>query len=92
MDTEGYRQSLQNENHTNKAINSRITRANRIEREFDINLDYVIQNDARMIELRKRIYERYGGYGTTAGNLYNAATKYYLFRNHREMMRINEIQ
>lgn len=88
MDEYGYRNFLHNEGLTDKAINPRITRANRVEREFSVNLDYAIQDDERMLDLRKQIYDSYGGDGSLPGNLYNAVTKYYKFKNGREMHRV----
>ena len=39
MNDKRYRGFLEGEGLTNKAINSRITRANRVEREFNVDLD-----------------------------------------------------
>ena len=89
MDDIGYRRYLEGEGLTEKAINSRITRANRVEREFKVNLEHVIQNEETMLDLRSKIYETYGNSGSLPGNLYNAVTKYFYFRNDRPMPRIN---
>ena len=89
MDDNGYRRFLEGQNLSDKAINSRVTRANRVEREFNVNLDFVVQNEESMIELRSRIYDKYGSSGSISGNLYNAVMKYYSFRNERLMPRVN---
>lgn len=89
MDNNGYRSFLESENLTDKAVNSRITRANRVEREFNVNLDIVVQSEETMIDLRKKIYIKYGNEGSAPGNLYNSVTKYYKYRNGAEMKRIN---
>lgn len=90
LDDCGYRSFLETEGRTDKAIDSRITRANRVEREFNINLDTVIQSEEEMLNLREKIYKVYGGAGSTPGNLYNSVTKYFNYKNRREMPRINK--
>ncbi|AOY75373.1 MULTISPECIES: hypothetical protein [Clostridium] len=92
MDDRGFRDFLEGEGLTDKAINSRLTRANRVEREFNVNLDVVIQSEQNMIEVRQKIYESYGDKGSTPGNLYNAVAKYYKFKNGIEMPRITQLQ
>lgn len=92
MDERGFRKFLEGQGLTDKAINSRITRCNRVEREFNVNLDIVVQSEYNMIEIRKKIYEEYGDRGSLPGNLYNAVRKYYEYRNGREMPRINAIE
>lgn len=87
MDEEGYRKFLRSEKLTDKAINSRVTRANRVERVFNVNLDYVIQNEKNMLELREKIYEVYKDRGSLPGNLYNAVRKYYKYKNEKEMLK-----
>lgn len=91
MNEERYREFLEGEGITDKAINSRITRANRVEREFGINLDIVVQDEKEMIKLREKIYEKYGAKGSLPGNLYNAVTKYYKCINRIEMKKNNRI-
>ena len=88
MNDKRYKEFLEGEGLTNKAINSRITRANRVEREFNVDLDILVQNQTEMIILRQRIYEKYGNKGSIPGNLYNAVTKYYKCINGTEMERI----
>lgn len=92
MDDQRFREFLECEGLTDKAINSRITRANRVEREFNVNLNIVVQNEKSMIELRQKIYEKYLGKGSMPGNLYNAVTKYYKYKNGIEMIRISQTQ
>ncbi|WP_427338156.1 hypothetical protein [Caloranaerobacter sp. DY30410] len=92
MDERGFRKFLEGQGLTDNVINSRVTRGNRVEREFNVNLDIVIQSEDNMIEIRRKIYEKYSDKGSLLGNLYNAVRKYYEYRNGREMPRINAIE
>jgi hypothetical protein len=91
MNEIGYRAFLEGEGLTGKAIDSRVTRLNRVIKEFKVNIDTIVTSDERMLQLRDRIYTIYNTGGSSAGNLYNAVTKYYKFMNGKEMKRINSI-
>ncbi|OMC76785.1 hypothetical protein BK125_17175 [Paenibacillus odorifer] len=60
-----------------KAVNSRMSRARKVEKFFNVNLDDVVRSDEKMYQLLKRIHES----KDTAGNLQNAVRKYYVFVN-----------
>lgn len=62
------------------AINSRISRANRVEEVFGVNLDEVVRDDERMyntlIEIKRKLIDKNGA-------IQNAVRKYYLMVNNK---------
>lgn len=61
-----------------KAVNSRVAKALKVEREFNINLDDVVKNDEAMYHLLIQIQEKFND--RLYHNAYqNAVRKYYLF-------------
>lgn len=85
MDKDGYRQFLKNVEIKPKAINSRVTRGNRIEREFAVSLDEIVRDDKKMLSLREQIYAKYDDRRKLASDLYNVVMRYYKFKNGKEM-------
>lgn len=72
-----------------KAVNSRVARALKVEREFNINLDDVVKNDEAMYNLLLQIQEKLND--KQYHNTYqNAVRKYYLFVNGKEFPRLNQ--
>jgi len=63
-----------------KAVNSRMTRARKVESEFRVDLDDVVRDDEKMYQLLKSLHQ----YDPKTGNLQNAVRKYYLFANGKE--------
>lgn len=64
-----------------KAVNSRMSKARKVEDAFGIDLDNIVADDERMylllIKIQKEINE-------TNGTIQNAVRKYYLFVNDKE--------
>lgn len=72
-----------------KAVNSRVAKALKVEREFNINLDDVVKNDEAMYNLLLQIQEKLND--KQYHNTYqNAVRKYYLFVNGKEFPRLNQ--
>ena len=72
-----------------KAVNSRVAKALKVEREFNINLDDVVKNDEAMYHLLIQIQEKFND--RLYHNAYqNAVRKYYLFVNGKEFPRLNQ--
>lgn len=72
-----------------KAVNSRVAKALKVEREFNINLDDVVKNDEAMYDLLLQIQEKLND--KQCHNAYqNAVRKYYLFVNGKEFPRLNQ--
>lgn len=61
-----------------KAVNSRLSKARLIERQFDICLDTIVSDDEKMFETLVRIKQEMKD---TNGNVSNALRKYYEFSN-----------
>ncbi len=64
---------------TEGAINSRLSRAARIERELKISLDDATKSKETLKELKKVIKDKYSKNVSSA--LYNTATRYYKFKH-----------
>ncbi|HBX49103.1 MAG TPA: hypothetical protein DEF85_09460 [Clostridiaceae bacterium] len=90
MNDKRYREFLEGEGITKTAISLRISEANRVEGEFNADLDRVVQNQTEMIKLRQRIYEKYGD--KKSANLYNAVKRYYKCVNGIEMETITQLR
>lgn len=72
-----------------KAVNSRVAKALKVEREFNINLDDVVKNDEAMYHLLIQIQEKFND--RLYHNAYqNAVRKYYLFVNGREFPKLKQ--
>jgi hypothetical protein len=65
-----------------KAVNSRLSRARRVEDTFNVNLDEVVKNDQTTYELLKKIRTTLDL--NTQGNHGNAVRKYYTFVNQKK--------
>jgi hypothetical protein len=61
------------------AINSRISRAARIERELNIMLEDFTDSKENLRDLKKKIRDNYSS--NVAAALYNTATRYYKFKH-----------
>lgn len=64
---------------TTGAINSRLSRAARIERELEISLDEATKNKEKLKELKRLLKDNYTKNVSAA--LYNAATRYFKFKH-----------
>lgn len=62
---------------TNGAINARLSRAGRLEKELETDLDTATQSLNELKELKQNIKDKYPK--NVASTLYNAATRYYKF-------------
>lgn len=71
------------------AVNSRVKRALKVEREFNIDLDNVVKNDDDMYHLLLQIQEKLRD-KLYHGNYQNAVRKYYLFVNGKEFLRLKQ--
>ncbi|WP_185223193.1 hypothetical protein [Parageobacillus thermoglucosidasius] len=72
-----------------KAVNSRVARALRVEREFNVDLDDIVKNDEAMYHLLLQIQEKLND--RLYHNAYqNAVRKYYLFVNGKEFPRLKQ--
>ncbi|WP_164667833.1 hypothetical protein [Virgibacillus doumboii] len=64
-----------------KAINSRLAKARKVERDLEVNLDEVVKDDQKtyelLIHIRRRLNDSNGAYQ-------NAVRKYYRFINQNE--------
>ena len=65
---------------TDKAINSRISKAKRVENDYCLDLDYVVISDQRMSELSEKLRER-TRVKKDHGVYLNTVRKYYEFVN-----------
>lgn len=85
-DFRSYLEGIESIKSKNKAINSRISRANTAEEIVGMSLDYVVANDDRMYDALVKISadprER-------SGNIQNAVRWYYRFTNSKEFPRIS---
>lgn len=70
-----------------KAVRSRMTKARKIEQNFDVSLDAIVVDDGKTFELLSRIKSELGD---SNGAISNALRKYYLFTNGREFPRLSE--
>ena len=64
-----------------KAVNSRLSKARLVERQFRISLDNIVTDDNLMYQTLCRIKSEMSD---TNGNISNAIRKYYLFSNGKE--------
>jgi SMC interacting uncharacterized protein involved in chromosome segregation len=74
-----------------KAVNSRVAKALKVEREFNIDLDNVVKNDEDMYNLLLQIQEKFSD-KLYHGNYQNAVRKYYLFVNGKEFPRLKQYE
>lgn len=88
MKTEEFRQFLNSEQKntkkgnqplTNNAINARVSRATRIEKELNVSLDDVSQCIDNLKDLKRTLKTSYPD--NVSSSLYNTATRYYKFIN-----------
>lgn len=70
-----------------KAVNSRLTKARLVERQFETSLDSIVANDNLMFQTLCRIKNEMND---TNGNISNAVRKYYLFMNGKEFPPLSE--
>ncbi|WP_445613776.1 hypothetical protein [Geobacillus sp. YF-1] len=71
-----------------KAVNSRVARALRVERELNVDLDNIVKDDKAMYNLLLQIQEKLND--KEYHNAYqNAVRKYYLFVNGKEFPKLN---
>lgn len=61
-----------------KAVNSRLSKARLIEREFEVDLDEIVSDDDKMYETLIRVKQETNDHN---GNNSNALRKYYEFSN-----------
>jgi hypothetical protein len=61
------------------AINSRVSRAVRIERELGVSLDEATESKENLRDLKRQLRDSYTR--NVAAALYNTATRYYKFRH-----------
>lgn len=84
-----YLENIESIKSKNKAINSRISRANTAEEIVEENLDYVVADDTRMYDALVKIStdsrER-------SGNIQNAVRWYYRFCNSKEFPRMSSFK
>jgi len=64
-----------------KAVNSRLSKARLVERQFEASLDSIVADDNLMFQTLCRIKKEMND---TNGNISNAVRKYYLFLNGKE--------
>lgn len=64
-----------------KAVNSRLSKARLVERQFETSLDSIVADDNLMFHTLCRIKNEMND---TNGNISNAVRKYYLFSNGKE--------
>jgi predicted DNA-binding ribbon-helix-helix protein len=63
-----------------KSVNSRMSRARKVEDTFNVNLDNIVNDDEKTYQLLRKLYEM----KDISGNLQNAVRKYYIFVNNKE--------
>ena len=81
-----YLESIDSIYSKNKAVNSRISRANTAEVIIGENLDYVVADDMRMYEALKKVALDPRG---RSGNIQNAVRWYYRFCNNKDFLRMS---
>lgn len=62
---------------SDNAIKARISRAGRIEKELQVNLDEAVKDINNLKELKKQLKDSYSS--NISSTLYNTATRYYKF-------------
>ena len=70
-----------------KAVNSRLSKARLVERQFEASLDSIVADDNRMFETLCRIKNELND---ANGNISNAVRKYYLFSNGKEFPQLSQ--
>ena len=84
-----YLENIETIKSKNKAVNSRISRANTAEEIVGASLDYIVADDTRMYEALVKIAtdprER-------SGNIQNAVRWYYRFINEKEFPRMSSFK
>ena len=75
------------------AIKARISRAGRIEKELNVNLDEAVKDINNLKELKKQIKTKYDP--NISSTLYNTATRYYKFvhgeepeKSHKDFLKL----
>ena len=86
LETE-FRAFLESEGKGEKAINTRISRLNKVENLLGKSADTAVDGDENMLSALRRIESS----DTKSQPLSNALRKYYLFKNKREFPRMAEI-
>lgn len=78
---------------SNNAINARVSRAGRIEKELEICLDEAADNINNLKQLKQQLKENYSN--NISASLYNTATRYYKFihgedpeKTHKEFLKL----
>ena len=79
-----YLEELENPKLTDKAIKSRISKGNKVERIIGMSLDKIVSDDNLMYDslIKLKPYD-------ISGNLQNSPRKYYIFINEKEFPRLN---
>ena len=79
-----YLEELENPKLTDKAIKSRISKGNKVERILEMSLDKIVSDDNLMYDslIKLKPYD-------ISGNLQNSLRKYYIFINEKEFPRLN---
>ncbi|SOC41462.1 hypothetical protein [Ureibacillus acetophenoni] len=92
MDEVSFKEFLENSSNISskeKAVRSRISKALKVERDLNVNLDSIVCDDNKTYELLtlipKRMNEQNGVYQ-------NAVRKYYEFRNHKKFPKLNDFK
>lgn len=70
-----------------KAVNSRLSKARLIEREFEVDLDEIVSDDDKMYETLIRVRQETNDHN---GNNSNALCKYYEFSNGKRFPKLAE--
>lgn len=86
LETE-FRAFLENEGKGEKAVNSRISRLNKVEDLLGKSADIAVSNDENMLSALRSIEPE----DFKNRNLANALRKYYLFKNKKEFPRMADI-
>ncbi|TCZ75381.1 hypothetical protein E0485_17395 [Paenibacillus albiflavus] len=79
--------SLESITSKDKAVNSRMSKVRKIERDLKVNLDIVVLDDYQMYQTLLRIQREFGDKN---GAIQNVLRKYYIFINGREFPSILE--
>ena len=78
---------------SDNAIKARISRAGRIEKELNVNLDEAVKDINNLKELKKQLKSTYTS--SISSTLYNTATRYYKFvhgeepeKSHKDFLKL----
>lgn len=72
-----------------KAVRSRMSKVRMVERQFNMSLDTIVNDDNRMYDTLVRIKQEMKD---TNGNISNALRKYYLFSNRKVFPTLSQYQ